>query len=50
MTKPVYNFALSDWFHPPMIHRVGRRGETIRIQVHPDDDVTVKGIAGGYKI
>ena len=49
MTKPVYNFALSDWFQPPMIHRVDlRQGETTRIQA--SDDVTVKGIAGGYKI
>jgi hypothetical protein len=42
MTKPVYNFALSDWFHPPVIHRVDlRRGQTLRIQVHPDDEVMV---------
>jgi hypothetical protein len=45
MTKPVYNFALSDWFYPPVIHRVDlRQGETIRIQVHPDDDMTAAEI------
>ena len=47
MTKPVYNFALSDWFHPLVIHRMDlRRGQTIPIQVHPDDDAnaTVTGV------
>ena len=47
MTKPVYNFALSDGFHPPMIHRVDlRQSATIRIQVHPDDDANapVEGV------
>lgn len=29
--KNAYNIALSDWFHPPVIHGVERVGETIRV-------------------
>ena len=34
--------ALGDWFHPPVIHRVERRGRTIRVQA--SDDVRVAGV------
>jgi hypothetical protein len=30
--RNAYNFAISDWFHPPEIHRVERRGKHIRIE------------------
>jgi hypothetical protein len=34
--------VVGDWLNPPVIHRVDlRQGQTIRIQVHPDDDVMV---------
>ena len=37
--KNAYNIALSDWFHPPVIHWVERRGETIPVEA--SDDVMV---------
>ncbi|RPI93246.1 MAG: hypothetical protein EHM40_10515 [Chloroflexi bacterium] len=37
-----YNIALSDWFHPPVIHCVERRAGTIYIQA--SDDVCVAGV------
>ena len=37
--KTAYNVALSDWFHPPVIHRVEVREETVRIWA--SDDVLV---------
>jgi hypothetical protein len=37
--KNAYNVALGDWFHPPVIHKVERRGKVIRVQA--TDDVTV---------
>jgi hypothetical protein len=40
--KNAYNVALGDWFHPPVIHRVERRGRTIRVQA--SDDVMVAGV------
>ena len=40
--KNAYNVALGDWFHPPVIHRVERRGKAIRIQA--SDDVLVAGV------
>jgi hypothetical protein len=40
--KNAYNVALGDWFHPPMIHSVERRGTTIRIRA--SDDVRVTGV------
>lgn len=40
--KNAYNVALGDWFHPPVIHRVERRGKTIRVQA--SDDVMVAGV------
>ena len=30
--RNAYNFALSDWFHPPEIHRILRRGKHIRVE------------------
>ncbi len=40
--KTAYNVALSDWFHPPVIHHVERRGAVIRIQA--SDNVYVAGV------
>ena len=40
--KNAYNVALGDWFHPPVIHKVERRGGTIRAQA--TDDVTVASV------
>ena len=37
-----YNIALSDWFHPPVIHCVERQGPVIRIQA--TDNVMVAGV------
>ena len=30
--KSAYNFALSDWWHPPVIHRIERRKGRIRVE------------------
>ena len=30
--KSPFNFALSDWWHPPVIHRVERRGGRVRVE------------------
>ena len=40
--KNAYNVALGDWFNPPVIHTVERRGRTLRIQA--TDDVRVVGV------
>jgi len=40
--KNAYNVALGDWFNPPVIHRVERQGETVRIQA--SDDVMVTSV------
>ena len=40
--KNAYNIALGDWFHAPVIHRVERRGKTIRIEA--TDDVLVASV------
>ncbi len=40
--KNAYNVALGDWFHAPIVHRVERRGKTIRIEV--TDDVRVSSV------
>ena len=37
--KSAYNFALSDWFNPPVIHTVERVGVYIRVQA--SDNVMV---------
>ena len=38
--KNAYNVALGDWFNPPVIHRVERKGKAIRIQASDDVRVT----------
>lgn len=30
--RNAYNFAISDWFRPPVIHRIQRRGKHIRVE------------------
>jgi hypothetical protein len=40
--KNAYNVALGDWFHPPVIQRLGRYGTAIRIWA--TDDVRVAGV------
>ena len=40
--KNAYNVALGDWFHPPVIHRVERKGRVIRVEA--TDDVMVEGM------
>jgi len=40
--KNAYNVALGDWFHPPVIRRVERRGKAIRVRA--SDDVMVAGV------
>jgi hypothetical protein len=40
--KNAYNVAVGDWFHPPVIHRLERNGEAIRIEA--SDDVLVAGV------
>ena len=42
--KNAYNVALGDWFHPPVIQRLGRYGTAIRIWA--TDDVQVLDEAG----
>jgi len=37
--RSAYNIALSDWFNPPVIHCIERRGKTIRVEA--SDDVMV---------
>jgi hypothetical protein len=41
-TKNAYNRALSDWFNPPVIHRIERAGGQIRVQA--SDDVMVADV------
>ncbi len=38
-----YNWALADWFHPPVIHSLEREGDVIR--VHATDNVQVAKVA-----
>jgi hypothetical protein len=40
--KPAYNIALSDWFHPPVIHSIERRDG--RIRVNAMDNVLVEKV------
>jgi hypothetical protein len=40
--RTAYNFALSDWFHPPEIHHVERRGGSILVEA--TDNVMVAGV------
>jgi len=37
--KTAYNVALSDWFHPPVIHSIALQGSLVR--VHASDNVQV---------
>jgi len=39
-TKNAYNWALSDWFNPPVIHRVERSDGRIRVQASDNVMVT----------
>jgi hypothetical protein len=41
-TKTAYNIALSDWFHPPVIHEVRREKDCIRVRA--TDDVLVSRV------
>ncbi|MBN1453714.1 MAG: hypothetical protein JW963_22060 [Anaerolineales bacterium] len=38
--KTAYNIALSDWFHPPVIHCIAREDGRIRVQVRDNVMVT----------
>lgn len=40
--KSPYNWALSDWFHPPVIHSIERKDGKIR--VHATDNVLVSKV------
>jgi hypothetical protein len=39
-TKNAYNWALSDWFKPPVIHRIERAEGRIRVQASDNVKVT----------
>ena len=39
-TKTAYNIALSDWFNPPVIHRISRTDDRIRIEASDNVMVT----------
>jgi hypothetical protein len=39
-TKNAYNWALSDWFNPPVIQRIERRDGVIRVQARDNVMVT----------
>lgn len=41
-TKTAYNIALSDWFHPPVIHEIKRQDGRIRVNV--TDNVLVSRV------
>ena len=38
--KPAYNIALSDWFHPPVIHEVSRGEGCIHVKASDNVQVT----------
>lgn len=38
--KPAYNIALSDWFHPPVIHEVTLRDGSIHVKASDNVQVT----------
>ena len=38
--KTAYNFALCDWFHPPVIHRIERRAGCILVEASDNVRVT----------
>lgn len=39
-SKNAYNLALSDWFHPPVIHEVAREAGCIRVKASDNVQVT----------
>ena len=39
-TKNAYNWALSDWFNPPVIHRIEREDGLVRVQARDNVMVT----------
>ena len=39
-TKNAYNVALSDWFNPPVIHRIKQRDRQIRVMASDNVMVT----------
>lgn len=39
-TKNAYNWALSDWFNPPVVHRIERKDGLIRVQARDNVMVT----------
>ena len=39
-TKSAYNFALSDWFNPPVIHAIERKRGRIRVEASDNVMVT----------
>jgi hypothetical protein len=41
--KTAYNFAVSDWFHPPEIHRIERKKDCIRVKA--TDNIRVAKVA-----
>jgi hypothetical protein len=43
-TKNAYNIALSDWFHPPVIHGIERNGGRIRVGASDNVLVTEVGV------
>lgn len=42
-SRNAYNLALSDWFNPPIIHRIEIQGEVIRVQA--GDNVLVTRVS-----
>ena len=38
--KSAYNVALSDWFHPPVIHSIEQKGGVIRVEANDNVLVT----------
>ena len=38
--KCSYNVAITDWLHPPVIHRIERKGGVIRVQANDNVMVT----------
>lgn len=39
-TKNAYNIALSDWFHPPVVHNIERKKGRIRVMASDNVSVT----------
>jgi hypothetical protein len=39
-SRNAYNLALADWFHAPVIHRVTRQADCIRVEASDDIGVT----------